>query len=193
MILPIRTLFGRPGNPGAGGVPALSIEPWTGEIVGAGFNSGAGGSGGSSDSGPGASETSSEPGAPGMLPGSEPSGFDRWRLAGRPTRACPGGMGAYTLPDGTPCDPGMSSPAVCQDTTQRILNAIAIGASTAAQLQQPQTQYVSYPASPPQYPYPAYQGGASGGSVTVSGSANPAAWLFGMLLIGGVVVLAMRR
>ena len=42
-------------------------------------------------------------------------------------------MGDYTLSNGQACDPGLMGPVLCQDATQRILNAIAAGAGAAAQ------------------------------------------------------------
>jgi hypothetical protein len=44
------------------------------------------------------------------------------------------GLGDYSLSNGQPCDPGLMGPVLCQDTTQRILQAIAAGTATAAQV-----------------------------------------------------------
>jgi hypothetical protein len=43
------------------------------------------------------------------------------------------GLGDFTLSNGQPCDPGLMGPVLCQDSTQRILQAIAAGTATAAQ------------------------------------------------------------
>jgi hypothetical protein len=42
-------------------------------------------------------------------------------------------MGDYTLSNGQPCDPGLMGPALCQDSTARILNAITAGTVAATQ------------------------------------------------------------
>jgi hypothetical protein len=43
------------------------------------------------------------------------------------------GLGDYTLSNGQACDPSLYGSVLCQDSTQRILNAIAAGTATAAQ------------------------------------------------------------
>jgi hypothetical protein len=44
-----------------------------------------------------------------------------------------GALGDYTLANGQPCDPSLYGAVLCQDSTQRILQAIAAGTATAAQ------------------------------------------------------------
>lgn len=199
MILPIRTLFNRAGLPG-GGVPAMSLNP-DGSIataVTAGSLTDSSGaalsdswtdqpSGGDGGSPAAPNEMVLDTGALQQKHGADvwrragryESGFDRWRRMGKPTVACPRGMGAYSLPDGTPCDPTISGPA-CQDSTLRIVQAITAGAATAAgQLQ-------------PAY-YPGYPTGPYAGQVTVSGSAGPGAWIFGLLIVGAVAWAVANR
>jgi hypothetical protein len=45
----------------------------------------------------------------------------------------PMGMGDFTLANGAACDPGIMGPALCQDSTARILQAIAAGSAAASQ------------------------------------------------------------
>ncbi len=203
MILPI-VLTGRLGLP-HGGVPNFTLDPNTGEVIGGQFwPQGAGaadpvtGEPVSVDSaftndaqlwtaGKGGADPNVLNTAPlwdtrgtqwnrrgSML---SESAFDAWRRAGKPT-ACSKGISGYAFADGTPCDPGIAGP-LCQDSTQRILQAIAAGANAAAY---PQQQTFGYPARIP-----------GGGSVTVSGGASPMAWLFGGAIVVGLIYAVTRR
>jgi hypothetical protein len=107
------------------------------------------------------------------------SQFDRWRRAGRPT-ACSKGIGDYTLTNGMPCDPTVYGAVLCQDTTQRILNAIAAGASVAAGTQ-----------IQPAYGTPGYVGTLP--QVAVAGSASPGAWIVGIAAVAAVIYLVKNR
>jgi hypothetical protein len=53
-----------------------------------------------------------------------------WDPRGQPGLA---GLGDYTLSNGQACDPGLMGPVLCQDSTQRILQAIAAGSAAASQ------------------------------------------------------------
>ncbi len=210
MILPIN-LTGRLGLPD-GGVPIFSLDPSTGEIIGAG--NWPGGSAIDPATGeplPADSSYSNEPGL--WMSNSNPnqnilqtaplresrgtqwnrrgsflteSGFDKWRRAGKPT-AC--SMGDYTLPNGVPCDPTMIGAPMCEDTTQRIIQAIAAGTETAAGSLAPSYPYGGGYGSA----YPGYTPIPGGGSVTVSGGASPGAWLFGGLIVVGLIYAMSRR
>jgi hypothetical protein len=43
-----------------------------------------------------------------------------------------GELGDFTLSNGQPCDPSLMGPVLCQDSTQRILQAIAAGSVAAS-------------------------------------------------------------
>jgi hypothetical protein len=57
-----------------------------------------------------------------------------------------GGLGDYTLANGAACDPGIMGPALCQDSTVRILNAITAGAVAGTQQLTGPSSYASCPA-----------------------------------------------
>lgn len=232
MILPIQSLFNRPGLPGTG-VPPMSVDPRDGSVTGDIWPNGAVGvdpvtgnivtkqqtEAASTVSGPGGVVDSSDQDTAAAVdlsewdaaePAPEPpppiidvaairkshgsqwnyqgsylteSAFDKWRRAGRPTAcrvssAC--GMGAYTFPDGTPCDPGMSDPRFCLDTTERVLQAVTAGAAAANQ----QLQYGQYGGY---YPPP------GSAAVTVSGQASPAAWIFGGIIAATLLYAVVNR
>jgi hypothetical protein len=208
VILPI-VLTGRLGLPG-GGVPNFTLDPSTGEVIGGQFwPQGAGaadpatGEPVTADSSftndPQLWNTAGKGGADPNVLNTAPlwntrgtqwnrrgtflseSAFDDWRRAGKPT-ACSKGVGDYTLPDGSLCDPGFAG-AMCQDSTQRIIQAIAAGANAAAATQYPQYQTIGYP--PGRIP--------GGGSVTVTGGASMGAWIFGGLIVAGLVFAAVKR
>lgn len=207
MILPI-VLTGRLGLPG-GGVPNFTLDPQTGEVMGAAFWPQ-----GSSAIDPATGEPATpsadftnDPSlwnAPGV---SDPnvlstaplwdtrgtqwnrrgsvsteSAFDRWRRAGKPTACSMKGIGDYTLADGTPCDPTVYGTAVCQDSTQRILNAIAAGTTAAART-----------VATPGYPVATYPPGYVAPQVAVSGSASPGAWIVGIAAVFAVIYLVKNR
>jgi hypothetical protein len=233
-LLPITSLFNRPGLPGAG-VPPMSIDPATGDVIGNMWPQGAVGvdpitgdiitkqntrAASTTDAPPNivygtdwaeippadiSDWDSGEP--PVVIPplildvgairdshGSQwnyqgsnltESVFDRWRKAGRPSscqklgRGC--GMGDYTFPDGSACDPAMSDPRFCSNTAARIINAVTSGAVAANN----QLMYGNYP--------PGYGPVPGGGSVTVSGQASPIAWIVGGLIAATVLYAATRR
>ena len=221
MILPIN-LTGRLGLPD-GGVPNFTLDPQTGEVMGAQFWSQgnidpatgepmsgidpATGEPLSADGGytndPGLWMSSSNPnqnilntaplrdsrGTQWNRRGSflTESGFDKWRRAGKPTACSMSGLSAYTLADGTPCDPTVISAPICEDTTQRVLQAIAAGTSVAAQTIAPNPS-VTYPGAI--YP-PGYVPGS--GTLTVSGGMSAGAMLFGGLIIMGLIFAVSRR
>jgi hypothetical protein len=193
VILPI-VLTGRLGLPG-GGVPNFALDP-QGNVIGAEFwPSGADASGVDPATGEPmtADSASSSPFTnDAALWTGETSGkwdrigsqrsesqFDRWRRAGRPT-ACSKGIGDYTLTNGMPCDPTVYGAVLCQDTTQRILNAIAAGASVAAGTQ-----------IQPAYGTPGYVGTLP--QVAVAGSASPGAWIVGIAAVAAVIYLVKNR
>jgi hypothetical protein len=213
VILPIRTLFGRSGLPGAG-VPAFSIGP-DGQIVSA-ADYGPGQMASVSDWDAGASTTpggatpvvvtdSGVPVDPGALVDTGAAGrthgqqvwnrqgsyryesaFDRWRRAGKPTRGC-GSLGDFTLPDGTPCVAG-STPQ-CMDSTQRILQAIAAGAGAASIPFQAVPGY----ATTPYTLAPGYMIGPTGQAVPITQSGSGGVWIVGVLIIGGLIWAVSRR
>lgn len=208
MILPI-VLTGRLGLPG-GGVPNFTLDPSTGEVIGGQYWPQGAGATDPATGEPVTTDSSFTNDAalwnnPAGKGGADPnvlntaplwntrgtqwnrrgtflseSAFDDWRRKGKPT-ACSRGVGDYTLPDGSPCDPGIAG-ALCQDSTQRIIQAIAAGANAAAGSQYPQ-QYQTFG-------YPRIPGG---GTVTVSGGASPVAWIFGGLIVVGLVYAVNRR
>ncbi len=102
------------------------------------------------------------------------------------------GLGDYTLANGQACDPGLMGPVLCQDSTQRILNAIAAGTATAAQqiagapLITGQSSYANCPVGTIYNPATlTCQAG-----VTATASANSGMIL---LLIAGAVLFFMSR
>ena len=223
-ILPIQSLFNRPGLPGAG-VPPMSYDPATGDVIGNMWPQGAVGVDPQTgdivvkEQTTAAQTVSAAPGGtidisdwdsaePPPVPpepildvaairashGSQwnyqgsnltESVFDRWRKAGRPSacqklsRGC--GMGAYTFPDGSPCDPGMSDPRFCLNTATRIIDAVTAGAVAANN----QLVYGSYPQGYGPIP--------GGGSVTVSGQASPVAWIVGGLIAASLLYAVVKR
>jgi hypothetical protein len=108
------------------------------------------------------------------------SQFDRWRRAGRPTACSMQGIGDYTLSNGLPCDPTVYGTVLCQDSTQRIINAIAAGAAVAAGTQ-----------IQPAYGTPGYVGTLP--QVAVAGSASPGAWIVGIAAVAAVIYLVKNR
>jgi hypothetical protein len=170
MILPITPLFNRSGLPG-GGVPAFTVDPSTGDVIGQvghliDWTDPTSGEGDGVTGDRGGAVTIDENGDLVEVPilntgalrsthgrtvwgssGSykDESDFDLWRRAGKPA-LCGGGMG---------------------DTGQDVLNAIAAGTAAAA----------GYPL----YPYPGqYPGGYQPQpQVAVAGSASAGAWILG--------------
>ncbi len=210
MILPIRTLFGRSGLPGAG-VPTFSIGP-DGQIVAPGdFGPGQMASASDWDAGAVATPGDGSPvvvtdsgvpvdpsalvdtGAAGRTHGQQvwnrqgsyryESAFDRWRRAGKPTRGC--GIGDYTLVDGTPCSPGTPG---CVDSTARILQAIAAGAGAASIPFQAVPGYATTPFTLA----PGYTYGPTGQVVPVTSSGS-GVFIIGALIIGGLIWAVSRR
>ena|SRR5579864_5879679 len=101
-------------------------------------------------------------------------------------------MGDYTLSNGQPCDPGLMGPVLCQDSTQRILNAIAAGAGAAAgavgtPLITGQSSYANCPAGT--IYNPATLTCQPGVGVQASASGNGLI----LLLIAGAVLFFMSR
>jgi hypothetical protein len=103
-----------------------------------------------------------------------------------------GALGDYTLANGQACDPGLMGPVVCQDSTQRILNAIAAGSVAASQtlgtpLITGQSSYANCPAG---LVYnPATLTCTPGVGLQVSSSGNGMI----LLLIAGVAIFFMMR
>ena len=244
MILPIATLFGRPGNPGSGGVPALTIDPVTGDIIGAGFDSPTAiqaltaepvtepwtgeiltdGTSGGTDPSSGAitltrafrnsqfqkrtnrgsfydyadypppsridtnSRWTTHGGPVWRNNGNQQtqSNFDLWRMAGRPTAACHGGMGDATT--GTP------------DWAATVADLINTGAAVGVAATLPSGSVVqSSPNGTTIYTgaggtaIPGAYGAIPTGQVAVAGSASPAAWLLGAIFFGAVIWAVKQR
>jgi hypothetical protein len=99
-------------------------------------------------------------------------------------------MGDFTLSNGQACDPGLMGPVLCQDTTVRIINAIAAGTATAAQIAAGNSLGVSSANCPLGTIYnPATLSCQPG--VTATASANSGMIL--LLIAGAVVYFMMRR
>jgi hypothetical protein len=211
VILPI-VLTGRLGLPG-GGVPNFTLDPSTGEVIGGQYWPQGAGAADPATGEPVTADssftndaqlwnTAGKGGADPNVLNTAPlwntrgtqwnrrgtflseSAFDDWRRKGKPT-ACSKGVGDYTLLNGTPCDPTVYGTALCQDSTQRIIQAIAAGANVAA------GGGIVPPYGSPGYP--GYTPIPGGGSVTVSGGASAGAWLFGGLIVVGLVYAVSRR
>ncbi len=105
-----------------------------------------------------------------------------WLVSSRPTP-----LSGYTFPNGEPCDPGMSGPQ-CQDTTGRILTAVAAGSMAAQNVIDPQPYYNS--CAPGLLLNPATMQCQPGVSGTVSASGSPIVWI---LLAGAALYLLMGR
>ncbi len=103
------------------------------------------------------------------------------------------GLGDYTLANGQPCDPGLMGSVLCQDSTTRILSAIAAGTATAAQVaagQSLMTGPSSYASCQPGLVYnPATLTCQPGVGLQVSSSGNGML----LLLIAGAVLFFMSR
>ncbi len=100
-----------------------------------------------------------------------------------------GGLGDYTLSNGQACDPGLMGPVLCQDSTVRIINAIAAGTATAAQIAAGNTLGVSGANCPIGTIYNPSTLSCQPG-VGVSATANSGMIL---LLIAGAVLFFMAR
>ena len=100
-----------------------------------------------------------------------------------------GGLGDYTLSNGQACDPGLMGPVLCQDSTVRIINAIAAGTATAAQIAAGNTLGVSGANCPIGTIYNPSTLSCQPG-VGVSATANSGMIL---LLIAGAVLFFMSR
>jgi hypothetical protein len=210
VILPI-VLTGRLGLPG-GGVPNFTLDPSTGEVIGGQYWPQGAGATDPATGEPVTADSSFTNDAalwnnPAGKGGADPnvlntaplwntrgtqwnrrgtflseSAFDDWRRKGKPT-ACSKGVGAYTLADGmTPCDPTMIAAPMCEDTTQRIIQAIATGANVAAgSLNMPMQNTLAYP---PGYVAP---------QVSVSGSASAGAWMLGIAAAVAFIYVVKNR
>lgn len=105
-----------------------------------------------------------------------------WLVSSRPTP-----LSGYSLPNGEPCDPGMSGPQ-CQDTAARILTAITAGSIAAQDVIDPGARPYPYGVCPPGLVMnPATMQCLPGVTGTVSASGNGLIWI--LLAAGAALFL----